>query len=672
MWILDLAPHNGAVDIWEKEGGEIRCRREPVPAPFLFSLQDPHLHWQMIEALERETDCRECTFSTLHGRRTGYSITAPRHTAELIEQQTHYTAEVFNVDIRPEQRLCAAFGVTPCAMPGEGAFTISHQHPLTTLEIAARGRPYLDHHPESFQVGNTMIRGRWTGMVASLLEEVFAADPDVIFFPHADVWTAAIARTAEVEGLPFSFSRNGRYRQMQESSYESYGKTRYRPGAIIPEGRVLIDTAQSFNYREGGLAGVLALSRLTALPPNLICRLTPGSLISGYEVFEALKRGIAVPFRKGDPETPRAIKTVREVERGGIILQPEPGIYSGVTQLDFTSFYPTIIVRHNLSPETIDRPDSGQGFLPSVLDPLLRFRIETKRQKKTDPSVAGIDAVLKWMLVTSFGYTGYKNAKFGRIEVHEQITAIARDILSASRRIAESMDYSVLHGLVDALWVAGDGDIRLLQQRIEEHAEVMMEAEHYDWVVFLPQSDGSGAYTSYFGRRSDSRMRVRGVMGRRQDTPEYIRRMQNALFEQMEMAESPADLGAMYGSLYEIYEGFVDGLREADPTDLAIRRDLSSLDRKKQSLEASAVAAYRNAGADLSPGMAVRYVVADAGRHQAVPVWDAEEYDHRYYRRILAQAWEEAAFGLRAATVNRNAQCSGRQPLMNQEIIEPE
>jgi DNA polymerase, archaea type len=68
---------------------------------------------------------------------------------------------------------------------------------------------------------------------------------------------------------------------------------------MIPEGRILIDTAKSFVYTEGGLKGVLMAARLSGLSPNLTSRFTPGTLISSYEVYEALRRGVAVPFRKG-------------------------------------------------------------------------------------------------------------------------------------------------------------------------------------------------------------------------------------------------------------------------------------------------------------------------------------------------------------------------------------
>jgi DNA polymerase, archaea type len=201
---------------------------------------------------------------------------------------------------------------------------------------------------------------------------------------------------------------------MASKSYWSYGRVNHKDGALIPEGRVLIDTAKSFVYNEGGLKGVLMASRLSGLSPNLTARFTPGTLISSYEVFEALRRDIAVPFRKRDAESIRNISELKASDKGGMIFQPEPGVYERVHQIDFTSLYPSIIVKYNLSPKTRQHPERS-GFLSTVLSSLLNLRIETKRRKKTNPDYKGIDSILKWMLVTCFGYTGYRNAKFSQI-----------------------------------------------------------------------------------------------------------------------------------------------------------------------------------------------------------------------------------------------------------------
>jgi DNA polymerase, archaea type len=112
---------------------------------------------------------------------------------------------------------------------------------------------------------------------------------------------------------------------------------KHKDSALIPEGRILIDTAKSFVYSESGLKGVLMAARLTGLSPNLTSRFTPGTLISSYEVFEALRRGLAVPFRKRDAEGLRNISELKVCDKGGMIFQPEPGVYEQVHQIDFTS-----------------------------------------------------------------------------------------------------------------------------------------------------------------------------------------------------------------------------------------------------------------------------------------------------------------------------------------------
>jgi DNA polymerase, archaea type len=259
----------------------------------------------------------------------------------------------------------------------------------------------------------------------------------------------------------------------------------------IPEGRVLIDTAKSFVYTEGGLKGVFMASRLSGLSPNLTVRFTPGTLISSYEVYEALRRGIAVPFRKRDAEGIRNISELKASDKEGIIFQPEPGVYERVHQIDFTSLYPSIIVKCNLSPKTLEHPERS-GFLSSILSSLLDLRIETKRLKKTNPDYKDIDSILKWMLVTCLGYTGYRNAKFGQIQIHERITDVSRELLLQIKELAENMGLEVLHGIVDCLWVVGE-PISAFKEAVERETGVLTEVDSYDWIAFLPMSDEHGS-----------------------------------------------------------------------------------------------------------------------------------------------------------------------------------
>ncbi|MDD1696154.1 MAG: DNA polymerase I, partial [Methanoregula sp.] len=287
---------------------------------------------------------------------------------------------------------------------------------------------------------------------------------------------------------------------------------------------------------------------------------------------------------------------------------------------------------------------------PAALKPLLNLRIMTKQLKKTDPRFAGIDSILKWMLVTCFGYTGYKNAKFGRIEVHEGITGRSRDILIRTKDIAEGMGFTVLHGIVDCLWVQGSA-VGLLKQTVEKEMKILTETEHFDWIVFLPQADGSGAYNCYFGRLCDGSVKVRGIAARRHDTPEYIRTMQGAMLEIMAGAGSIAALNDKTEEIRHIFQKTVRSLPNADPQALVIHRRISRLTYAHRCLEGAAVQAYRDRGIAIAPGMKIGYVVRDARNYLVDTEWDAEGVDLSYYQALLEKAWEEVSFAFRRSVV---------------------
>jgi DNA polymerase I len=647
MWILDSVARNGVVNLWDTGSGSARRIQKDYRPPFYLHLADPHLHREMIEALESSFEATECRLTTIFGELDGYAVVADRAVAEKIEEQASFAVDLFNVDTRRDQQYMAEQGIFPCGNPGDSRFSASIAHSLRQMEISLHGNPATDR--EIRDVGITFeeraehLSGSEQVVLADLFSLVESCDPDVVLCAGADLHVPRMVRKIRKYRIPFTLSRTGRYRTMDSRSYWSYGRVEHKEGAVIPDGRVLIDTDQSFVYREGGLEGVLIGARLSGLSPNLVSRFTPGTLISSYEVYEALRRRIVVPFRKSDAEKVRQFANLKTADKGGMMFQPRPGVYEWVYEIDFTSLYPSIIVQSNLSPETIEHPDR-QGFLATVLDPLLTMRISTKQQKKVDPASEGIDAILKWMLVTCFGYTGYRNAKFGRIEVHEGITGRAREILLQTKDIAEAMDFSVLHGIVDCLWVQGSS-IGELKARVEKETRLLTEVDTYSWLVFLPMADGYfGAYNRYYGRQIDGSIKVRGIAARRHDTPDYVRRMQKDMLEIMSRAESVAELRELGGTVNGIYQRYCSGIWGADVQEFVISRRISRFTYAHRCLEASAVQAYRERGIGVAPGMKITYVVKDAKKYLVEPEWDASVVDAAYYRGLLDKAWAEIAF----------------------------
>lgn len=642
-WIFD-SYYKGGVELWSRDN-RLTNTSTIYPPCFYMRLKDPAAHREMIEALEGRYRAEECSFRTIYGVFEGYRICADRSVAEKIEKQTSYAAELYNVDVRQDQRYLAEHDIFPCGHKDESRFSPDFEVPLNIMELQILGDPSMAREISCIEIlgkRKRMLEGSEKQVVSDFLNLIKSHDPDILLLPHADTWIPLVVHKARRLGLEQTISRTGFFKQMASKSYWSYGQVKHKEGAMIPEGRILIDTAKSFIFSESGLKGVLLASRLTGLSPNLTSRFTPGTLISSYEVYEALRRGIAVPFRKRDAEAVRNICDLRAADKGGMIFQPEPGVYEKIHQIDFTSLYPSIIVKYNLSPETIEHPEK-KGFLSTVLASLLKLRIETKRLKKVNAEYAGMDSVLKWMLVTCFGYTGYRNAKFGQIQVHESITAISRELLMQIKGMAEDMGFEVLHGIVDCLWVKGE-PISSYKEAVERETGILTEVDSYDWITFLPQADGSGAYNRYFGRLTTGKVKIRGVMARKGDTPEYIKRMQQELFEILAEAKSMEELHLIEPKAQEVRRRYFEGLENVDVGELAIRRRVSRLSYSHRCAEASAVQAYRRRGIALAPGMEISYVIKDAGRWEVDPARVASRFDAEYYGKLMEKAWGEVAF----------------------------
>jgi DNA polymerase I len=646
VWILDSAWRNG-VDLWYRDGS-VKCRHHDYDPPFYLYLPDPHRYHEMIDALGEYYRAEACTFRTLFGDLNGFSVYADRAVAEMIERQTQGDAQLFNVDVRRDQRFMAEQGIFPCGDADESRYSPDFEYNLRQVEIRIHDPPARSAvctDVEFVHERTELLRGTGLTVVQDLFSLLETIDPDVILMSQADLWMPKFRRYAQSKGIIMPFSRNGNYRQMNSRSYWSYGRVEHKDAALIPDGRVLIDTDQSFVYHEGGLDGVFMAARLSGLSPNLASRFTPGTLISSYEVYEAVKRGIVVPFRKADVETVRKFADLQKADRGGMMFQPVAGVYGNVDEIDFTSMYPSIIVKFGLSPETLGYT-GRRGFLASALEPVVALRRETKKKKKTGARYAGIDSLLKWMLVTCFGYTGYKNAKFGRIEVHEAITRRSREILMQTKDIAESMGFCVLHGIVDCLWVQGTA-VDVLCAEVNRKTGLFAESEHFDWIVFLPLNDGFGAYNRYYGRLSDGSMKVRGIAARRHDTPEYIRTIQQAMLSVMASACTPADLAQVRDPVYRIYCNAVRNLPDISAPALAISRRISRTTYAHRCIEGAAVKAYRDAGIEIAPGMKISYVVRDARTYRVDPEWAAERVDLFYYRGLLDKAWKEISYAFR-------------------------
>jgi DNA polymerase-2 len=462
-------------------------------------------------------------------------------------------------------------------------------------------------------------------------------------------------------------------------TYFTYGRIVYKGPSYPLFGRWHIDLNNSFIHREAETEGLIELARLSKIPVQRMARTTPGSAMSSMEMDRAIVEGVLIPWHKSEPEQYKTALELLTVDKGGLVYQPPVGAIERVAEIDFAQMYPSIMVVHNVSPETVlcrcctnmSVPEAGysicekrEGLVSRTLAPLLERRKRYKRIMREAHDSALRDrydsrqTAIKWMLVSCFGYLGYKNARFGRIEAHEAVTAFGREKLLQAKELAEAAGFRVLHALTDSLWIELAGrneqDVAGLCDQITRATRVEMSLEGlYNWVVFLPSkvNPQRPVAARYYGVFSDGRLKVRGLACRRSDTAEFIRQVQLdmlAIVARAEDLEQRAELIEhatvfLNEKVAELESGAVD------PRKLSIKRTLTKKTNDYLVDTRTAVAARQlhNAGIALHPGQGARYVITNSkakvssARVIAEELIAGPEYDAKEYVKLLRAAAAE-------------------------------
>ncbi|MDR7484208.1 MAG: DNA polymerase domain-containing protein [Armatimonadota bacterium] len=588
--------------------------------------------------------------------------------------------------VEDERSVVAPEAFQPLDAPEDVEYALP---PLTTLRLRLDGDPIDPTHARRTELeasvdGETVVlcSERPEDLVASLNRLIARYDPDVILTEWGDSFLVPrLRRLARQVGMPLRWNRESHQgiRTRRARSYLTYGHTVYSAGAQMLHGRWHLDLRNSFIYAETELTGLVEIARLSRLPVQSLARTSIGTAISAMQLHRAIRRGILIPHHKSEPEAFKSAEALLVTDKGGLVYQPVVGVFEGVGELDFSSMYPTIMARFNVSPETITCaccpdaprvPETGarlcqrrKGLVPEVLEPLLERRAYYKRRKQETAGEARAlyqqrQTALKWCLVCAFGYLGYRNARFGRIEAHEATTAFSREMLLRAKDLAEAQGYRMLHALVDSMWLHRPGatkaDYDALAGAIERATGLPIFVEGvYDWIAFLPSRThpGLGVPNRYLGRFDDGETKVRGIEVRRADLPPLVAhtqaRMLEVLFEARTLAEVRAAIPRVLDLLAEAVVRLRDG--EVRATDLAMAATISRAPEAYRGHAAVAVAARQmaRAGVRLHSGERIQYLITDAGARLPEdrvrplgllgPDWS---YDVEYYTGLLIRATE--------------------------------
>ncbi|MGQ4911691.1 MAG: DNA polymerase domain-containing protein [Candidatus Thorarchaeota archaeon] len=546
------------------------------------------------------------------------------------------------------------------------------------------------HHIEVYNRGQTIrIEGDdERDILLRFQETVDSIDPDIIVSVGGDdTLFRYLSLRARVNGVQLIFSRDGtplNVKDKRPQSFWQYNQVVFRAGnQVMFNGRIHIDRAESMYYSPVGMEGIIEGCRLAFAPPQRVARMSIGTVNAAVQYYNAFRMGILIPPVKKNPEFLKSLVDLMAIDRGGLILQPKPDVYENIAECDFSSMYPTLMVTRNISPETICmREDCPYDHQYCIEVPELNFRLCTHRQGLVAKSLElvikkrnafkrliqeGHDAhkyelmqnTLKGVLVSCFGYLGFKNARFGRVEAHTAVTALARETLLRTQEIAEEMGLEMVHGIVDSLWLRSEEKMqydRVVEfcERVTEEVNIPMSPKGiYRWMV-IPSSrmhSSIAPLNRYYGVYVNGAIKTRGIETRRRDTCLYIGDCQMAMIKTLARAPDKAGFLERIPEARAVCQRYMDRLYEGDVDlrDLILHSRLTRNPEEYRTTSRAAVVARQlvRAGKELHAGQKVRYVLTNtSSRNPMQRVMAAElvdtttKYDAEAYAMLCERAFE--------------------------------
>ncbi|OQA31696.1 MAG: DNA polymerase [archaeon ADurb.Bin336] len=288
------------------------------------------------------------------------------------------------------------------------------------------------------------------------------------------------------------------------------------------------------------------LSKLTSQTLYETTRSTTSQMVEDLLLKEAHSRGMIAPNK---PREGQINERTNNPIKGAFVKEPISGLHENIAVLDFASLYPSIIISHNISPETLNceheeckqkntTPDGTwfctkqKGLFPEILEKMLKQRLVLKKEYKRKKKEEGIDDkilfakqwALKIVLNSAYGYLAYPRARWYSRESASATTALAREYIQSVSKKAENEGFRVLYNDTDSEFLQFVGQdwkkkVEELLEKTNKELPEGMELEldgFYKRGIFVTKKEGGAAKKRYALIDEKGNLKIVGF--------EYVRR----------------------------------------------------------------------------------------------------------------------------------------------------
>lgn len=347
---------------------------------------------------------------------------------------------------------------------------------------------------------------------------------------------------------------------------------------------------------------IILMMRISKMTIDDLTRHNISAWIKNLMYFEHRRLGYLIPnaedikLAKGQTATRAIIKGKKYM--GAIVIDPVPGVFFNVIVVDFASLYPSVIKRWNLSYETVrcPHPECMDNKVPGTphwvcrkvrglssklvgfLRDLRVYIYKPLSKKAEDPVLRDqytvVQQALKVFINASYGVFGADTFPLYCPPMAECTTALGRYSIAKTMNMAREMGIPVLYGDTDSLflWNPPPEKVEELISKVMQELHIDLEVDkEYVWVAF------SGLKKNYLGLTTKGSIDVKGLVGKKRNTPEFIKELFQNIANRLAKARSVRELEETIGEVRkEVVDSYQRLKHKEYPLDkLAIRVTLS-------------------------------------------------------------------------------------------------
>jgi len=260
--------------------------------------------------------------------------------------------------------------------------------------------------------------------------------------------------------------------------------------------------------------------------------------------------------------------------RGATVIEPKEGVYFDVVVMDFSSLYPSIIKEYNLSYETINcsHPfcitnklistpyhtcEKRIGIMSLITGVIRDLRILCFKPLSKDKNVEIVirdfykivESALKVFINASYGVYGSVTFSFYCFPIADSTTSIGRHAVKKTSEKAGEIGIETLYGDTDSVFLE-----KMLQEQIDYliswgKEELKLDLEIDKQYSFLAMTSRK---KNYLGVYKEGGVDIKGLVGKKSNTPVFIRNSFNMFVKALERIKDEESLEKVKVSIYQI------------------------------------------------------------------------------------------------------------------------